>query len=193
MKRKKSGAVRFDPQKLQLTGSPVLLMEGVLGGLGSAEYAANAQTFAYIPGPVRNVEPRQLLWRDRAGNETPITDRRLPYFVPRLSPDGKKLAVTVYGDGRFGIAILDLDRGSFTSLQTSGSSAYPMWNRDGSKIAYTSNSAGPNDLYQQPADGSGRPALFASSGNPAFRKGNRYIGKVCRSTWIHQSKEDARK
>ncbi len=75
--------------------------------------------------------------------------------MPRVSPDGRRLAVSVYQEGRFVIAILDLERGTWSRLPTQSSSAYAVWTPDGNRIAYSSDVLGPNGIFWHLADGAG--------------------------------------
>ena len=54
---------------------------------------------------------RSLLAVDQQGNSTPLLDEHLDYWRPRISPDGKRVAVEVLSDsGAAQIWVADLDR-----------------------------------------------------------------------------------
>ena len=58
-------------------------------------------TLAYVPGAWRQAETRTLVWVDRQGRETPIPAPPRAYVQPRLSPDGKRVAVVHRRSGRW--------------------------------------------------------------------------------------------
>src|SRR5687768_943926 len=71
------------------------------------------------------------LHRDVAIN-TPLVDDRRGFRFPRLSPDGRSLAVTI--DPRPSeIWLYDLERGSRTRLGAGGHSILAVWNPDGQR------------------------------------------------------------
>jgi Tol biopolymer transport system component len=80
------------------------------------------------------------------------------YFNPALSPDGTRLAVTIFSglQGTGDIWVFDLKRGTNTRL-TFGPALQqtPVWTPDGKTIFYSSNGKGPPHVYAKAADGSG--------------------------------------
>jgi Tol biopolymer transport system component len=100
--------------------------------------------------------PRTLVWVDRSGNEQPVGAPARPYANPRISPDGRRLAVTVEGSPEH-LWVCDLPACSnltqFTTLGTSNDIA--TWAPDGRRLAYRSNTLGKQDAFWQMADGSG--------------------------------------
>ena len=124
-------AVPFDLNRLEVTGPPVSVVEGVstVVILGVAQFNFSRDgSFAYVPGGAK-VGERTLLWVDRKGAPQPIPAPPRPYVSPRLSPDGQRLAVGLQG-GR-GTWLYDLARGTLTRL-TESPSNYPIWTPDGS-------------------------------------------------------------
>lgn len=101
--------------------------------------------------------PRTLVWVDRAGAEQPLSAPPRPYANPRLSADGRRLAVTVEGQPAEHIWLCDLPACSTltqaTTLGTSNDIA--VWTPDGRRIAYRSNTLGGQNVFWQMADGSG--------------------------------------
>ena len=49
---------------------------------------------AYVTGGETPDIPRTLVWVDREGRTEPVPVEPRPYYSPRLSPDGQRLAVT---------------------------------------------------------------------------------------------------
>ena len=111
-------AVRFDPDRLEVVGGPVTVVENVMmKPTGAANYAVSQPgTLAYIPAG-RDVQswPRSLVWVDRKGHEQPISAPPRAYGNPRLSPDGAHVVVGIH-DPNVDLWIWDLARESLRRL-----------------------------------------------------------------------------
>ena len=150
-------AAPFDLSRLEVTGTPVTVVEEVLTDtvLGFAHYAVSENgTLFYIPGLVDS----RMLWVDRGGGATALMDAQHPYFIPRLSPDGTRVAMVIYDDAvsQRHIWVYELDRGALTRLTFGeGHSTDPVWSPDGTRIAFVSNRSGTWKPYWKSSDGSG--------------------------------------
>jgi DNA-binding winged helix-turn-helix (wHTH) protein len=128
---------------------------------GAAEFAfADSGTLVTIPpGPEEGL--LRIVWVDRSGQREPLDFPPRRYGYPRVSPDGKRLALDIPGANR-DIWIADLARGDLMRL-TAGPTEdlMPLWSPDGRRIYFGSDRAGTFDIYSQPADGSddARPEL----------------------------------
>lgn len=153
-------AVAFDPNRLELRGAPVAVVEHVLTVLGNPTFSASANgTLVYVPGGIGvagAAAPRSLAWVDRQGREEPL---RLPvrtYTYPRLSPDGTKVALDIR-DQENDIWVADLSRQTLTRLTFDpANDFYPVWTPDGRYIIFNSNRGGGGDIFRQRADGTGQ-------------------------------------
>ncbi len=116
---------------------------------------------------------RELLWRDRAGNELGrIGQPQSRIRYPALSPDGRRVAVVGNEGGNNNIWIHEVDRALKTRLtRHEGTDIIPTWSPKGDRLAYSSNRTGDRDLYTIPADGSQEPTLILTA--PEFRQ---YVG-----------------
>jgi serine/threonine-protein kinase len=84
---------------------------------------------------------------------------------PRLSPDGRQIALDISDDNR-DIWVWDLVRGTLTRLTTDAEvDRVPVWTADGRRIIFSSNRAGPSNLFWQPADGSADAERLTESAN----------------------------
>ncbi len=147
-------AVAFDPDRLTISGSPVPIMEGVMqASTGAAQFAASASALASLQG---TPETRRLVWVDRQGRVEPVADAPPRLYVhPRLSPDGQKIAVAIT-EPKNDIWTWDLSRSLLGRVTFEGSNAYPIWTRDGRRIAYVSSRQGhPPNAFWKLADGTG--------------------------------------
>jgi serine/threonine-protein kinase len=140
-------AAPFDLESLALLGQPVPILERVERDGFSLSLDGS---LAYIPDVL---EESTLMWVDRKGQSRPLTDLRRSFdFGPRLSPDGRHLALTMYTDGMAHIWVYDLERDALTRLSSGTVSDFlPLWTPDGTRITYVSGS----DIVWQAADGSG--------------------------------------
>jgi Tol biopolymer transport system component len=103
---------------------------------------------------------RTLARVDRNGRRRSLVNDRLGFRFPRLSPDGRSLAVTI--DPRPSeVWIYDLERGSRTPLTRDAHSILSVWNPDSRRIVFASD----GDLYITPPDpGSAPQRLLARAG-----------------------------
>lgn len=105
--------------------------------------------------------PTRLTWFQSSGrqlNELPDTGNR----DPRLSPDGRFLAVTAdeSGNGRTRIRVYDLTRAVSTTLTPGGDDEFPVWSPDGRTIYYSTRRGQGFSISRVPADGSGQPETW---------------------------------
>jgi Tol biopolymer transport system component len=151
-------AVPFDPQRLTATGAAVPVVEGVLQSLssGAAQYSISANgSLVYVPGSIQSAQLR-LVWVNRNGAEQPLAAAVHSYLGPRLSPDGRLVAVTITGQDSQ-VWLYDLSRETLTRLTFEGNTNFnPSWTPDGKRMAFQSNKEGSaGNLFWQLADGSG--------------------------------------
>ena len=135
-------AVPFDPVRLEVTGTPISVLEGLHTSptSGLAYFAvSNTGALAFLPGRQAELE-RQLMLVDRQGVGTPVVDERGNFLSPRYSPDGTKVAVERFeGSGRRSIWVFDLISGSRIRLTTGGENGLPVWTPDGDRITFWSD------------------------------------------------------
>jgi len=150
-------AAPFDPQQLALTGPAVPVVEGVLQSTssGAAQYSfSSAGSLVYISGGMQGAQ-RRLVWVSHSGTEQLLAPSAHAYRNPRISPDGRHVAVAIEEQGSQ-VWIHDLARETLTRLTFEGNvNNRPVWTPDGKRIAFQSSRAGPLNLFWQLADGSG--------------------------------------
>ena len=171
-------AIPFDIDRLETRGTCGHdVAAGLDDGCGGAALAgnlavANDGTLVYVdlPGGV-TTNARTLVWVDRTGKEEAIDAPPRAYLQPRLSPDGKRVAVWS-SDQTNDIWIWDLDRRILTPLtRDPGEDQHPLWTRDGKGIIFSSNRSGVFNLWRQAADGTGEPEQLTKSSEPQFATG----------------------
>jgi eukaryotic-like serine/threonine-protein kinase len=150
-------AVPFDPQRLTTTSTAVPMVEGILQSptSGAAQYSFSATgSLVYIPGGVQSAQS-SLVWVSRNGAAQPLAAAAHAYVNPRLSPDGRRVAVVIT-ERDSQTWLYDLSRETLTRFTFEGNSnTAPAWTPDGKRIAFQSNKEGPGNLFWQLADGSG--------------------------------------
>jgi serine/threonine-protein kinase len=165
-------AVRFDPARLEVLGDPVTVVEQVMiKPTGAANYAVSRQgTLFYAPRGVSvQMSPRSLVWVDRKGHEEPLNSPFRAYGIPRISPDGTRLLITITDQEGNDIWIWDFERETLRRLTFApGSDSLPLWTPDSRRIVFTSDRDGVLNLYSQAADGTGATDRLTTSANQQF-------------------------
>ena len=153
-------AVGFDPERMELKGAPVPILEGVgVKPSGAANYAiGRGGELVYARGGGVQVA-RTIVWVDRAGKETPTNAPPRTYFYARVSPDGSKLAIDVR-EQESDVWIWDT-RGTMRRItQSSGADQYGLWTPDGQRVVFQSDLKQKPGLYVVRADAIGEPELI---------------------------------
>jgi serine/threonine-protein kinase len=138
-------AVPFDARARRITGSPTVIAEDVRGGAGGAipMTVSRNGTLAFIPSSRVAVGAVIPIIVDRTGRERPLSVKRGWYRSPRVSPDGKQVALVI-GTGPSGgnvaepdIWRLDVGSADLQRVTTDRSSDRPLWSRDGLQIHFS--------------------------------------------------------
>jgi hypothetical protein len=156
--------VPFNSRRLELTGSPTPVLEGVREStLGAAQYSlSESGTMVYVPGGLQGNASR-LVWVDRAGKEQPIAAPPHVYDFPRLSRDGLRIGVTV-SDTETQVWVYDMARDALSRATFEGTiNVGPTWSPDGKHLTIMSDRAGPGNIYVQPAFGGGAAERLTTS------------------------------
>ena len=158
-------AVGFNLEQLKKTGNEVGLEGDVLqntNGIntptdsGAAQVAVSSSgTLAYVAGGEVPDVNRRLVWVDRQGRVDALDVPPKPYYTPRLSPDGRRVAVATHQSERR-IWVHDLSRpNSLVAVTPQEVGAMqPLWSRDGQRLAFGASPMGRPGLFWTRADGS---------------------------------------
>jgi eukaryotic-like serine/threonine-protein kinase len=154
-------AVPFDVRRREVTAGPVSVLEGVSRptsfGNGPATTQASASatgSLVYLPGPTTTSAPTATLVKvDRNGGVEPLKAPQKSYRFPRVSPDGKRVAVGIDDARGTNIWIYNLDETTgIRQLTFGGNSQFPVW--DGNDfVAFQSDREGDQSIFRQRADG----------------------------------------
>jgi serine/threonine protein kinase len=172
-------AAPFDTRRLQLAGAPVAMLDGVMQAVnepnrgyetGMGQFAASASgNLIYAIGGIHPPYIKTLLRVDRNGKETELNAPRGVYGIPRVSPDGRRLAVFKYLEASRlpDIWVIDLVTGNGTRLTSQGTSQSPLWSPDGKRILFA---GGPEfaQILSIAADGSGTAETVLTGKGQAF-------------------------
>jgi serine/threonine protein kinase len=120
--------------------------------------ASETGVLSYQPD---TVTPSPLVWLDRTGKQVDTAGELDFYTCPRISPDGKRIAVVRHGthSEEGDIWLYDTERSSMTRF-TLNPAAYTdlAWSNDGNKIFFSDI-----DLFQKPSNGAGNQTLLFKS------------------------------
>src|SRR5262249_46032755 len=114
-----------------------------------------------VPGGTTASESR-MVWVSRKGEEQILPAAPHAYQWPRISPDGRRMAVVI-AEQETQIWLYDTSRDTLTRLTFEGIANNPLWSPDGRRIAFSSNRAGLSSVFWQAADGSGRAERLTTS------------------------------
>jgi hypothetical protein len=111
----------------------------------------------YVPGPASpDVDQLDLALFDRSGTVTALNLPPALYETPRVSPDGKRLAVAAREANASVIYVYDLSGATARQKLTfGGKNRFPIWSPDSERVAYQSDREGDLAIFSQRADGTG--------------------------------------
>ena len=108
-------AVPFDLDRLEISGSPVPVIEGIRSPVrdGGPRFAVSRTgTLAYIPGSTEESASR-MVWVNRQGVAEPLSAPPRNYEFPRVSPDGRRVAAGI-AEGEIHVWVYDIRRTTLT-------------------------------------------------------------------------------
>lgn len=158
-------AVPFDLKRRRVTGTPFEALGGVMmsSNTGAAQFGLSSRgDLAYVPGAAEG-GGRRLVWVNRDGHEEPLPLPPAPYLYPRLSPDGRSVAVEIEGPNH-DLYIYDLERAVLAKMTTDGHSHAPVWSPDGTELAFRSWIGGGMTLWRMRTDRSAAASRLGPAG-----------------------------
>jgi serine/threonine-protein kinase len=160
-------AVLFDLARLEAGTMPVTVLPRLVTSqqdAGDFDVAADG-TLAYVDAPgAASSAARTLVWVDRQGAEEPLGTPPRPYFHPRVSPDGGRVAVAIE-DQENHIWVWDLTRRTLDRLAFGPEADWaPVWT-DSRHLVYFSGREG-GGVFWQPVDGPGGAERLTAGAPP---------------------------
>jgi eukaryotic-like serine/threonine-protein kinase len=162
-------AISFDPERLTVAGAAAPVQDGVAwertNALAAYDIAPNG-TFVYL----RDSEwasDATVVWRDRTGRDTPAIETPNAYDEPRLSPDGRWIAITV-AKPKLAILLYDNTRRVLTPLTRAPAAAFnALWMPDSKTIAYSYENPA-YDLHLMSVDASTPDRVLHAKGTDMY-------------------------
>jgi len=156
----------FDAKGLRLTGDPLPVVEQIqyFPQTYSALFSVSENgVLLYQPRSASGIA--QLGWFDRSGKQTGSLGTPGDQSNPRISPDGKRVALDIIDPqtGNMDIWVYESSGGIATRLTSDPAfDSLPSWSPDGKQIVFNSTRKGYSDLYQKAASGAGEETLLQS-------------------------------
>jgi serine/threonine-protein kinase len=152
-------AVPFDADRVELRGGApaVPVVQDVL------RYSVSANgSLAYVVGQPATGASR-MVWVNRKGAVQTMGAPPAEYNQPRLSPDGRRIAVDrIDVDGSMQVWLYDLALDTLTPFTYNGSNRHSVWTRDAKRLAFMSSGKDGMRILWEAADGSGGPELLVA-------------------------------
>jgi serine/threonine-protein kinase len=144
--------VPIDVAKRRLLGPPVQLNDNVSVNVGTGQARAaiaRTGTLFYQSG----TDVSRVVVAGAGGIARVLLDDRRDYSFPRLSPDGRQLALTIGSADHRDVWVGDLGSGTLSRLTTDGvTSERPEWSPDGRRVLYRTDRGGRTAIWWRPAD-----------------------------------------
>ncbi|HET9407444.1 MAG TPA: protein kinase [Candidatus Sulfotelmatobacter sp.] len=159
-------AVAFDLEKLATIGVPVPVLQQVsysdlfgsakisVSRTGTLVYRSSGIDSSHIP----------IQWLSADGRAQSLLDKPGIFVHPRLSPDGRRLAVRLEERTDTGIWIYDPGRDMLSPLAVEGTAVHPQWTPDGKYVVYGTAQG----MFWTRADGGIKPQPLTESKEPQY-------------------------
>jgi len=153
-------AVPFDLERMETRGTAVAVLDDVAHDpvANGAQYDVS-RTGTLVYRRLVGDSNATVQWLDTTGKQEPLLASPGAYVgTPRVSPDGKRIAITIQDSGNQDIWVYEPERAAKTRL-TSGGGIFtnPVWTRDGRHVVYGRLGSG---LRWSRADGAGQPQVL---------------------------------
>ena len=151
-------ALPFDLAALKTSGDPIVLAQNISNTRNTASASFSAADRGVLSFWAVSGVPTQLTWVSRTGDVVERIGQPADQTGLELSPDGKRVALSVYDASRHSrdIWIYDFARNSRTRLTSALADGWsPSWSPAGDRIAFSARRTGLLDLYQMPTNGGG--------------------------------------
>ena len=148
-------AVPFDKDRLEVTGPPVSLLEGLMTRISvTAEFTISPSgELAYLTGLPPDFS---LVMVDPDGQEQKIIENVQSLRAPRFSTDGNRIVMELEEGGSIDAWVYDLREETLTRMTFDGAT-YPEWTPDDKHVSFSSTGSegSDRDIYRTASDGSG--------------------------------------
>ena len=130
-------AVHLDARRKRIDGRPIPVHDPV-----PVTTANNGNSGIFISRGGALIASRggaqgTMVWVSPGGGTVPVLPQARSYALPRLSPDGRRIAVVVADDRKGDVWIFDLALGTFSRVTSAQTVTSVEWSADGSHILFT--------------------------------------------------------
>jgi Tol biopolymer transport system component len=149
-------AVPFDLRRLEVAGPAVGIVSEVMQAAnirplqidtGAGQFAvSNAGSLVYATGGVSPQDRWSIVWVDRMGRSEALNAPAGMWQSPRISPDGRRIAVGANAVGESDVWTYEVRRGALARVSMKGNQDIPVWTPDGSRLAVSSSVSGSGQL-----------------------------------------------
>ncbi len=157
-------AVAIDVGRGKVLGKPVPVHDPVtvITGLNgnSGIFVSPGGALVTSRGGARS----RLSWIGTDGRTAPIIGENRSYGSPRLSPDGRRLAVLVSDGGNTDIWLYELTNGTFSRITNMGTVSSVQWTPDGDLVYAAAGDLDRSAVYRQSAGGGSPPRKLFEQG-----------------------------
>jgi Tol biopolymer transport system component len=158
---------RFDPGRLELSGEPDRLVDGVFVSTWRHPTAWVAgETLAFVSGPPQRF---QFTWFDRTGRKSGQVGDPAEIITFDLSPDGARVVAQLGFPGS--LWLIDTSRGTSMRLTKGEEDGDPRFSGDAREVLFDRGLEDRSGLYRIRLDGGGQLAVLHEPQNPE-RKGS---------------------
>ena len=142
----------IDVEKRRLLGPPVQLIDHIALNAGTGlAFAALSHTGTLIYQSGTQLSRVVVVGKDAAARS--LFDDSRDFSFPRLSPDGKQLAISIGSADHRDIWLDELASGTRTRLTTEGlTNERPEWSPDGTRVLFRSDRGTRSAIWWRPAD-----------------------------------------
>jgi len=169
----------FDAGRLETTGDPFPIAEGMYRGNGRRFSVSSNGVLVYLEGGASEGN-QELAWFDRSGKPLGTVGPRGEMWSAAISPDGTKIAAdrAESGTGVFDVWLHDVVHSTDSRFTFDPKTDwYPAWSPDGAHIAFCSNRTGQWGVYLKSSSGTGKEELLFESPGMKFS-----------TAWSHDAK-----
>jgi eukaryotic-like serine/threonine-protein kinase len=157
-------AMPFDLDKLETRGTAVPVLNDVRGvaqNVAGKFDVSQTGTLVYQKGSGGAPALTTIQWLDSTGRREPLLARPGAYSSPRVSPDGKRLAVMVQEGGSRSIQVYEWQNDRTTKLTGVGIAYNPVWSPDGRYLIFRFYNGGAGySLLWTRTDGASQPQML---------------------------------
>jgi Tol biopolymer transport system component len=156
--------IGFDRKRRTTIGAPAPTGDTVWTNVtaGTAASVSANGSLVYVSGNSASIVERI----DAQGRRSTLLSEPKEYAHPRLSPDGRKLALEIAQLRRRELWVLDIGSSTLTKVTDRGIADRPEWSPDGQRLVFALTDSGPAQAAWQLADGSAGAEILHTSANP---------------------------